>query len=1017
MSIIKFFFIVLCVNLSNAQINFQENIIDSNIMDGPKAIYAADLDGDGDMDVLSASSSNNKITWYENTDGQGSFGIQHIITTTAETVQSVFAIDLDGDGDLDVLSASQSDNTIAWYENTNGLGAFGGKNVISSNADTAKSVYATDIDGDGDMDVLSASFNDDKVAWYENVDGLGNFGSENIITTSANGAQSVYAADLDGDGDMDVLSASFNDYKINWYENTDGQGFFGLPRVIVGTPNDFKTCVFSADFDGDGDMDVLSSSWQGSKRIAWYENTDGQGNFSVENVITNNVANATSIFASDIDNDGDMDVISASQTDDKIAWYENTDGQGSFGVLQSISTNADGAQSVFAADINGDGAMDIVAASYSDHKISWFKNLAILNNEISGNLKLDVNSNGCDNNDISAANLLIKTSDGTNTLSTFSANNGNYKLFPGEGTFTTEIVQLPAHYISSPITQTSTFVGLGNTDNANFCLQPVDVINDLSIAVYPIINDPRPGFDTSYQLVYRNLGTTQLNGDVLFQFNSDKIQFLGASEPVDTQTANTLSFNFSNLNPFEIRTIDLDFNVFPPPTTSNGDVLIFTATVNPVVGDITEEDNVFQLEQTVVGSYDPNDISVLEGEEIYLDEADNYLHYIIRFQNTGTASAINVRIKNVLDANLDWATIQLENISHTSRVEITNESNVEFIFENINLPDSTSNEPESHGYIQYKIKPISAINIGDSMSNSANIFFDFNPPVLTNTVTTTIVEFVPVEASEPANLQICNEENFDVFDLTQNSEAILGTLDPNNHEISFHISQSDANNDLNPIVNSSSYTNTSNPQAIYARLERITDREFDTTNFDLIVDLQPEILPITDLIVSDVDNDGFETFDLTIKIPEILGAQTGIDITFYETEIDALNGINQIVLPEAYINITNPQEIFARLVNLTTSCISVNSFNIFAEPVLGMEDLDFKSIKIFPNPGESTIYISSNIPIIGLNVFNQLGQIILSLENKKGINSFSIDQFSKDVYILKLIDENSNVIIKKMIKN
>ena len=103
---------------------------------------------------------------------------------------------------------------------------FTGPQLISTSADVARSVFAADLDGDGDVDVLSASWNDDKIAWYENTDGLGDFGPERIISTSADGAYSVFAADLDGDGDVDVLSASLFDDKIAWYENIDGLGFW-----------------------------------------------------------------------------------------------------------------------------------------------------------------------------------------------------------------------------------------------------------------------------------------------------------------------------------------------------------------------------------------------------------------------------------------------------------------------------------------------------------------------------------------------------------------------------------------------------------------------------------------------------------------------------------------------------------------------------------------------------------------------------------------------------------------------
>jgi hypothetical protein len=127
-------------------------------------------------------------------------------------------------------------------------------------------VFAADVDGDGDTDVLSASFFDDKIAWYEN-DGSQNF-TAHIISTAANGALSVFAADVDGDGDTDVLSASYFDDKIAWYENDGNQNF---SAHTISTAADAATSVFAADVDGDGDLDVLSASAYDHK-IAWYEN-------------------------------------------------------------------------------------------------------------------------------------------------------------------------------------------------------------------------------------------------------------------------------------------------------------------------------------------------------------------------------------------------------------------------------------------------------------------------------------------------------------------------------------------------------------------------------------------------------------------------------------------------------------------------------------------------------------------------------------------------------------------------
>jgi len=283
-----------------------------------------------------------------------SFGTQKVVSILASGAQSVYAEDMDGDGDLDILSASGNDDKIAWYKN-NGMGGFGSEQVVSSAAVFAVSVYATDLDGDGDQDILSGSALDNTVSWFENTDGLGTFGTQQVISNTVMGVYSVHSADIDSDGDMDVLSASPDDSEIYWHENTDGLGSFSAKQVIS-TALNFPYSVHAADIDGDGDMDVLSASYNDNK-VAWYENTDGAGLFGVQQIITTSAMGAWFVYAADIDGDGDMDVISASGFDDKVAWYKNTDGFGTSWAPKVITTQADNAISVFATDIDSDGDM------------------------------------------------------------------------------------------------------------------------------------------------------------------------------------------------------------------------------------------------------------------------------------------------------------------------------------------------------------------------------------------------------------------------------------------------------------------------------------------------------------------------------------------------------------------------------------------------------------------------------------------------------------------------------------
>lgn len=333
------------------------------------SVFSVDLDGDSQMDVLTASLT--RITWYKNMDGRGRFSNQRVIASQIANAYSVFAADLDGDGDQDVLSATRNNATIAWYENTNGLGAFGPQQVITTNSDGARSVFAIDLDGDGDADVISASEFDNKIAWYEN-DGFGIFGGQQVVTTEAHGAKSVLAADLDGDGDPDLLSASSTDNKIAWYQN-DGLGNFG-PQLVITTDAQGAWSVFVADLDGDSDPDVLSASATDNK-IAWYENTDGLGGFGHQRIISSAAHGAWSVFAADLDNDGDQDVISASRFERFFGWYENVNGAGRFSEQLIINQDLWWTRSVIATDIDDDGDADVISASESStSRLSWYEN-------------------------------------------------------------------------------------------------------------------------------------------------------------------------------------------------------------------------------------------------------------------------------------------------------------------------------------------------------------------------------------------------------------------------------------------------------------------------------------------------------------------------------------------------------------------------------------------------------------------------------------------------------------------
>ena len=359
-------------------------------------------------------------------------------------------------------------------------------------------------------------------------------------------------------------------------------------------------------------------------------------------------------------------------------------------------------------------------------------------NAIIGVIRYDQTNNGCDSDDNTVDNVMILANDGLYDFSTFS-NNGTYHLKISGTSFTVSLLNYPDYFTATPESATINFSG-SNEEVLNFCLTANQSVNDLNITLLTL-DEARPGFESNYQLVVRNVGTeTVSNGIATFNFDDTMQSFISASPSPDNSTATSLSFELNDINPFDTHYIDITMETLPPPTVNGDDILSFSADVVPQSGDLTPDDNIYELEQVVVNSFDPNDKQVMQGDEIYIDDIDQYLDYRIRFQNTGTASAINVRILDTLHPKLDWNTIQPISASHDYNIQITNGNEVEFIFDNINLPHEADNEPESHGYVAYKIKPKSNVEVGDIISGDASIFFDFNAPIITNMVFTEVVE-------------------------------------------------------------------------------------------------------------------------------------------------------------------------------------------------------------------------------------------------------------------------------------
>lgn len=401
-------------------------------------------------------------------------------------------------------------------------------------------------------------------------------------------------------------------------------------------------------------------------------------------------------------------------------------------------------------------------------------------NTITGTIRYDSDTNGCDANDYTASNVHMLISDGTNSGGNFSTYDGDYSFYTSTGNFTiTPILENPSWYIIDPPTATFVF---NNTNNnqiiQDFCLTPVGNHQDLEIVVSPV-DVPRPGFPCTFKIVYRNKGNqivSQVSG-IQFIYNPNQIVYSLSSNTPTSTTANSLNWDYTSLYPTESRTIWVTF-IVNSPTNSNpvniGDSLeVSTQIGGPVAVDEQPDDNYFTLTQTVVGSYDPNDIICLEGGSLSPSRIGDYLHHRIRFENTGTYLAEKVVIEETIDpAQFNINSLQLLEASNPCYIALENNL-LRVYFDQINLAAAAGNPPVGgHGDILFKIRSQSNLIPGDSVDREVNIYFDYNAPIQTNQAETVFSGLNNGVITPDTSLQIYPNPARDILHLEADSKLL-----------------------------------------------------------------------------------------------------------------------------------------------------------------------------------------------------------------------------------------------------
>ncbi|WP_298144925.1 hypothetical protein, partial [Flavobacterium sp.] len=388
---------------------------------------------------------------------------------------------------------------------------------------------------------------------------------------------------------------------------------------------------------------------------------------------------------------------------------------------------------------------------------------------ISGNQRYNFSGSSCSSSDPIVPNLKFNITNGSVNGTIISDESGAYSIPVQAGQHTvTPVVPSSAYYSISPTSFVANFPTQASPLLQNFCITANGTFPDIEVNLIPIGN-ARPGFDSFYKVLVKNVGTTVQSGSVVFTYDesvSDLIEAVPSSTSLNT---GSVSWTLSNLAPFNQQEFFVTLNHNSPmetPALNSDDLLTFTAGLQTAAADTTPDNNISTLSQIVVNSFDPNDKTCLAGPTLGPEQVGKFVNYMIRFENTGTAAAERVIITDRIDtAKFDISTLTPLDSSHPFTTRISNGNRVEFIFENIQLgfTDETND-----GYVVFKIKTVPTLVVGDTFSNSAAIYFDFNYPIFTNDAITEV--------------QVLGTENFDwqksfsVFPNPMNAELTVKSL-------------------------------------------------------------------------------------------------------------------------------------------------------------------------------------------------------------------------------------------------
>jgi len=711
-------------------------LLDSGIEIHPQYFHGAafaDFDNDGDLDLLITNFFQTRFHQLYRNNGDLSFSLLtdvSVSTVSARAMAPILA-DYDDDGLVDIFIPNGEDKPNSLFHN---LGDFRFEQVSSGAivTDAYNSVGANwgDYDGDDDLDlyVVNASGQDNNL--YQN-NGDGTFQRMDTLLITQEGGHSHSAQWIDADHDMDLDLLVANDEGPNFFYINEGADGFRR-NLEEGIAANFGA-VFGqawADYDKDGDLDALFFTHEGKNQL-FCGNASDRNYLNIKLVGT--ASNRSAIGATVRVKAGgnwqrrDLYPVTGFGSQNSMRLHF---GLGDANSIDSIRVDWPSGNRMYISDgININSFITLIEVE---------------GRVVQGRAFEDENSNQqYDAGEDWMGGIRVTLNPIGQRLST--NNQGQFHLRLNAGQYRAETAETAYWY---PAEQDLTVPPGSDTLYLNLPLQAKQQGHDLTINA--ATTAWRRGFTNNTILQATNVGTqTVYNASIALDY-PDGVYFLLADQSYTDAGNGSFRWQVDTLHPGQTVSINVIDSV--GLEISTGDSLLLRSSVTANGFDLKPDNNLQEEYVPIVGAIDPNDMLVSpkgQGTEGYVKRRQ-WLTYTIRFQNVGTYYATHVRIANQLRAEHDRNSFEFISASHDHSYELSSEGKLLIHFDDIYLVDSTTNEPESHGFFKYRIRTRNGLPGGSCIENNAAITFDYEDPIITNTVVNTL----QYESREVYDLQV-----------------------------------------------------------------------------------------------------------------------------------------------------------------------------------------------------------------------------------------------------------------------